>query len=137
MSKFSFFWNEMTNSSIQAKHFNHDHYMCQWRECLDKKFIVFDSDIDLKAHEVSYYLFFTLLSDQASNKLATNLRSKFMVHLPEGFRERSSWRRERSILLLSIPVVHPEVTATEEIITGTPPNARAPSRLQHLHRPLM
>jgi len=38
-----------------AKHFNHDHYMCQWRECLDKKFIVFDSDIDLKAHEVEVH----------------------------------------------------------------------------------
>jgi hypothetical protein len=41
----------------QAKHFTHDHYMCQWRECLDKKFIVFDSDIDLKAHEVNAAFF--------------------------------------------------------------------------------
>ncbi|KAG2171561.1 hypothetical protein INT43_008287, partial [Umbelopsis isabellina] len=38
-----------------AEHFNRDHYMCQWRDCLDKKFIVFESDIDLKAHEVEVH----------------------------------------------------------------------------------
>lgn len=35
------------------KHFKKEHYLCQYKECLDNKFVVFDSDIDLKAHEVS------------------------------------------------------------------------------------
>lgn len=34
------------------KHFKKDHYLCIYKECLDNKFVVFDSDIDLKAHEV-------------------------------------------------------------------------------------
>ncbi|KAI7873291.1 uncharacterized protein EV154DRAFT_556287 [Mucor mucedo] len=34
------------------KHFKKEHYLCQYKECLDNKFVVFDSDIDLKAHEV-------------------------------------------------------------------------------------
>ncbi|CAO3594541.1 unnamed protein product [Absidia cylindrospora] len=37
------------------KHFRKDHYLCQYRECLDKKFIVFDSDLDLAAHEVEVH----------------------------------------------------------------------------------
>ncbi|KAG2173504.1 hypothetical protein INT44_007095 [Umbelopsis vinacea] len=43
------------NYDQMAKHFHKDHYMCQWRDCLDKKFIVFDSDLDLKAHEVEVH----------------------------------------------------------------------------------
>lgn len=35
------------------KHFKKDHFLCLYKECLDNKFVVFDSDIDLKAHEVS------------------------------------------------------------------------------------
>ncbi|KAI9494846.1 hypothetical protein BDB00DRAFT_882690 [Zychaea mexicana] len=34
------------------KHFKKEHFLCVYRECLDRKFVVFDTDIDLKAHEV-------------------------------------------------------------------------------------
>ncbi|KAL0091506.1 hypothetical protein J3Q64DRAFT_1830903 [Phycomyces blakesleeanus] len=40
------------NYDSMEKHFKKEHYICQYRECLDKKFVVFESDIDLKAHEV-------------------------------------------------------------------------------------
>jgi len=33
-----------------AEHFKADHFMCADEECLEKKFVVFDSEIDLKAH---------------------------------------------------------------------------------------
>ncbi|KAI9771932.1 MAG: hypothetical protein M1839_002715 [Geoglossum umbratile] len=33
-------------------HFRKDHFLCFDRECLDKKFVVFDSEIDLKAHQL-------------------------------------------------------------------------------------
>ncbi|KAI8368226.1 uncharacterized protein BYT42DRAFT_503824 [Radiomyces spectabilis] len=36
-------------------HFKRDHYLCLYRECLDKKFVVFESDIDLKGHEVEVH----------------------------------------------------------------------------------
>ncbi|KAI9850563.1 MAG: hypothetical protein M1838_005413 [Thelocarpon superellum] len=33
-------------------HFQHDHFLCLDRECLEKKFVVFDSQLDLKAHQL-------------------------------------------------------------------------------------
>ncbi|KAI0399756.1 hypothetical protein F4802DRAFT_588110 [Xylaria palmicola] len=34
-------------------HFKKDHYLCPDRECLEKKFVVFGSEMDLKAHQLS------------------------------------------------------------------------------------
>ncbi|KAK4445058.1 E3 ubiquitin-protein ligase hel2 [Podospora aff. communis PSN243] len=34
-------------------HFKKDHFICNDRECLEKKFVVFESDVDLKAHQLS------------------------------------------------------------------------------------
>lgn len=33
-------------------HFQKDHFLCLDRECLDKKFVVFESQMDLKAHQL-------------------------------------------------------------------------------------
>ncbi|KAI9674454.1 MAG: hypothetical protein M1817_001792 [Caeruleum heppii] len=33
-------------------HFRKDHFLCPDKECLEKKFVVFDSEIDLKAHQL-------------------------------------------------------------------------------------
>lgn len=33
-------------------HFRKDHFLCPDQECLDKKFVVFDSEMDLKAHQL-------------------------------------------------------------------------------------
>ncbi|KAH0556089.1 hypothetical protein GP486_005977 [Trichoglossum hirsutum] len=38
-------------NSLEA-HFRKDHFLCPDRECLEKKFVVFDSEIDLKAHQL-------------------------------------------------------------------------------------
>lgn len=35
------------------EHFKKDHFLCQDRECLEKKFVVFESEMDLKAHQLS------------------------------------------------------------------------------------
>ncbi|KAI1097319.1 hypothetical protein F4804DRAFT_327956 [Jackrogersella minutella] len=35
------------------EHFKRDHFLCLDRECLEKKFVVFGSEIDLKAHQLS------------------------------------------------------------------------------------
>lgn len=40
------------NYSEMELHFREDHFPCMERECLEKKFVVFSSDIDLKAHQV-------------------------------------------------------------------------------------
>ncbi|KAF2737860.1 hypothetical protein EJ04DRAFT_532810 [Polyplosphaeria fusca] len=36
-------------------HFRKDHFLCPDRECLEKKFVVFDSEMDLKAHQVEVH----------------------------------------------------------------------------------
>ena len=33
-------------------HFRKDHYLCQDTECLEKKFVVFESEMDMKAHQL-------------------------------------------------------------------------------------
>ncbi|KAL1917789.1 uncharacterized protein VTP21DRAFT_3623 [Calcarisporiella thermophila] len=40
------------NYDSLAEHFRRDHYICGHAACLEKKFVVFETDIDLKAHEV-------------------------------------------------------------------------------------
>ncbi|KAL7628489.1 hypothetical protein AAE478_000004 [Parahypoxylon ruwenzoriense] len=35
------------------EHFKKDHFLCLDRECLEKKFVVFGSEMDLKAHQLS------------------------------------------------------------------------------------
>jgi hypothetical protein len=40
------------NYEMLEKHFRDDHFMCLERECQEKKFIVFASEMDLKAHQL-------------------------------------------------------------------------------------
>ncbi|KAG0208355.1 hypothetical protein BGX28_000649 [Mortierella sp. GBA30] len=37
------------------RHLHSEHYACMEPECLEKKFVVFDSDLDLKAHEAEVH----------------------------------------------------------------------------------
>jgi hypothetical protein len=37
------------------KHFYTNHFLCTHRECLEKKFVVFSSSLDLKAHELAMH----------------------------------------------------------------------------------
>lgn len=34
------------------QHFGNDHFLCADQECMDKKFVVFESEMDLKAHQL-------------------------------------------------------------------------------------
>ena len=34
------------------QHFRNDHFLCADQECMDKKFVVFESEMDLKAHQL-------------------------------------------------------------------------------------
>ncbi len=36
-------------------HFRNDHFLCLDQECLDKKFVVFESEMDLKAHQLEVH----------------------------------------------------------------------------------
>ncbi|EME39324.1 hypothetical protein DOTSEDRAFT_179814 [Dothistroma septosporum NZE10] len=40
------------NYDALEKHFNKDHFPCLDQECQEKKFVVFDSEMDLKAHQL-------------------------------------------------------------------------------------
>lgn len=41
------------NYNELERHFKKDHYICSDRECLEKKFVVFEAELDLKAHQLS------------------------------------------------------------------------------------
>lgn len=41
------------NYNELEKHFSKDHYLCLDRECMEKKFVVFGSEMDLKAHQLT------------------------------------------------------------------------------------
>lgn len=43
------------NYDALEEHFRKDHFLCLDRECLEKKFVVFDSEIDLKAHQLEVH----------------------------------------------------------------------------------
>ncbi|KAF1914972.1 Mnd1 family-domain-containing protein [Ampelomyces quisqualis] len=40
------------NYDSLENHFHKEHFLCPDRECLEKKFVVFDSEMDLKAHQI-------------------------------------------------------------------------------------
>ncbi|KAI9263220.1 hypothetical protein BDA99DRAFT_438441 [Phascolomyces articulosus] len=70
------------------KHFKKDHFLCEYRECLDKKFIVFGSDIDLKGHEMEEH--------GASIQHLPRSRQAEARRLDVGFDYGSSRNQERS-----------------------------------------
>ncbi|PHH62664.1 hypothetical protein CDD81_6810 [Ophiocordyceps australis] len=41
------------NYEALEQHFRRDHYLCLDRECMEKKFVVFESEMDLQAHNLS------------------------------------------------------------------------------------
>ncbi|CCF47754.1 zinc finger protein, partial [Colletotrichum higginsianum] len=41
------------NYNALEKHFDKDHFPCLDKECLEKKFVVFESEMDLKAHQLA------------------------------------------------------------------------------------
>ncbi|KAF2749301.1 hypothetical protein M011DRAFT_456795 [Sporormia fimetaria CBS 119925] len=66
-------------------HFRKDHFLCPDRECLEKKFVVFDSEMDLKAHQLEAH----------PNGLTKDaLRDARRVDM-SGFQLRSSHDQER------------------------------------------
>ncbi|KAK3348241.1 hypothetical protein B0H65DRAFT_462847 [Neurospora tetraspora] len=73
------------NYDALEKHFKQDHFICQERDCLEKKFVVFDSELDLKAHQLSEH----------GNSLSKDVRRDARVVDISGFEFRSSYQEER------------------------------------------
>lgn len=73
------------NYDALEEHFKQDHFICQERECLEKKFVVFDSELDLKAHQLSEH----------GNSLSKDVRRDARVVDISGFDFRSSYQEER------------------------------------------
>ncbi|KAH8787959.1 zinc finger protein [Diaporthe sp. PMI_573] len=67
------------------KHFQKDHFLCLDRECLEKKFVVFESQMDLKAHQLSEH------ADSLSKDVRRDART---VDL-SGFDLREQYQEER------------------------------------------
>ena len=63
-------------------HFRKDHYLCKDKECMEKKFVVFESELDMQAHQ---------LSEHAGKGIGRDAR---MVDM-SGFDLRQSYQPER------------------------------------------
>jgi hypothetical protein len=66
-------------------HFRKDHFLCPDRECLEKKFIVFPSEIDLKAHQL----------EEHGNTLSKDVRRDARVVDISSFDYRAPYVQER------------------------------------------
>lgn len=68
-------------------HFRNDHFLCSEKDCLEKKFVVFESEMDLKAHQLTTH----------PNSLSKDARKDARRVDMSGFDYRSSMngRRER------------------------------------------
>ncbi|OBT57367.1 hypothetical protein VE04_02822 [Pseudogymnoascus sp. 24MN13] len=66
-------------------HFKKDHYMCMERECQEKKFIVFSSEMDLKAHQL----------EEHANTLSKDVRRDARVVDLSSFDYRAPYYQER------------------------------------------
>ncbi|KAI0536672.1 hypothetical protein GGR58DRAFT_514380 [Xylaria digitata] len=65
------------------EHFKKDHYLCLDRECLEKKFVVFGSEMDLKAHQLSEH----------GNSLSKDVRREARVVDLSGFDVRERYQQ--------------------------------------------
>lgn len=66
-------------------HFKKDHFLCLDRECLEKKFVVFESEMDLKAHQLSEH----------ADSLSKDVRRDARVVDLSGFDYRQPYQEER------------------------------------------
>ncbi|PWN28329.1 hypothetical protein BDZ90DRAFT_270655 [Jaminaea rosea] len=46
-------WKYFRDYRMLEQHFRAAHYLCPVKDCLDKKFVVFESEMDFKAHQVA------------------------------------------------------------------------------------
>ncbi|KAI1495451.1 hypothetical protein F5X99DRAFT_403518 [Biscogniauxia marginata] len=67
------------------EHFKKDHFLCLDRECLEKKFVVFGSEMDLKAHQLSEH----------ANSLSKDVRRDARVVDMAGFDFRERYQQPR------------------------------------------
>lgn len=73
------------NYNALEEHFRDGHFLCIDRECLEKKFVVFESEMDLKAHQLSEH------ADSLSKDVRRDAR---MVDL-SNFELRPAYQQER------------------------------------------
>ncbi|OBT48763.1 hypothetical protein VE00_00885 [Pseudogymnoascus sp. WSF 3629] len=73
------------NYESLENHFKKDHYMCMERECQEKKFIVFSSEMDLKAHQL----------EEHANTLSKDVRRDARVVDLSSFDYRAPYYQER------------------------------------------
>lgn len=67
------------------EHFQNDHFLCSDRECLEKKFVVFESEMDLKGHQLSEH----------GNTLSKDVRRDARMVDLSAFDLRPSYQEER------------------------------------------
>lgn len=71
------------------RHFKDDHYLCANGECLEKKFVVFESELDLQAHQLSEHAGKTVGRDaRLVDMSAFDIRQSYQHEKRDGGRGR-------------------------------------------------
>jgi len=73
------------NYEALEEHFKQDHFLCLDKECLEKKFVVFESEMDLKAHQL----------EEHANSLSKDVRRDARVVDMSSFDFRQTYQQER------------------------------------------
>jgi hypothetical protein len=92
-------YNYFRNYDHLEQHFNKKHHACHEKECLEKKFVVFSTALDLQAHNVATHL-------PQGKGSAKNAR---VVHLDFGADAQQQQQRSRSLARpAQMPVFYPD-----------------------------
>ena len=95
-------------------HFQKEHFLCLDKECLDKKFVVFESQMDLKAHQLEAHP--NGLSKDARRDARTVDISSFDYRTPyQPQRQRRGEGRERNVNADAIPLSSAQPLRRDEI----------------------
>ncbi|KKA26715.1 hypothetical protein TD95_005315 [Thielaviopsis punctulata] len=74
------------NYDTLERHFQQDHFLCMSRTCLDQKFVVFESEVDLKAHQLEAH----------ADSLSKDVRRDARIVNMSNFDYRQSYQPESS-----------------------------------------
>lgn len=96
------------------EHFRQDHFLCMDRECLEKKFVVFESEMDLKAHQLEVHP--AGLSKDARRDMRTVNMSTFDYRTPyQPERQRRGAGRGRDPNAEPLPVSSAQPLRRDEL----------------------
>lgn len=111
------------------RHFRRQHFICEDKGCLEKKFIVFGTALDLRAHDLKFHMQERGLT-RAEMKQAQRLDIDLFYEKPPAA-ERKSRGREDPVVVFNPMLSHPPPRAPADGLGPTPAAAAAAAATAH------